>query len=531
MLRKVVLLLLIFTSFITCSKIKDYSYNQIKTELLKNNISTNDLINPIEINEEIKLLAHKLAEGKTTAIEKAESIYNYLISNIRYNTNFKKEKEQTAIETFKSKKANCTQYSYLFIATARELGLKAYFVDVYIDSQNQITDHACVGLFSNNEYILIDPTYANFNIKHIRYKILNDKEMLGSFYNNLATYYTFRYDKNKLSIIYEISELLFNKNPKLFCNIGRFHYKEKKYQTAIKYFTTGIDIYNKLKINHPDIKKSYFDSGYSYSKLKKYKLSIKWYKKATMTLPISNYEYITYFNIGRNYLDLKEYNKALFYIEKAANINPDYSYAYNTIGWLYYIRCDFLEAESNFEQAINKNENHIQAILNLATLLAITKRYNEAFELLNKSINRNPENYRLYNSLSYCYYLKKDYHNAKKYAQKTLELKQDYIYAIKNLILILIKLNDFKNAKLYLDKNISIDKNKNDYYYIYSIYYSALENKRKAIEFLQQIDIDHFSYPISIKLFLEKEDGFYNIRNDKEFISIVNDFKKTAVKF
>ena len=523
---------------ICCNKQSNLSYynnnfEQIKQEILIANIlkNTNLIINPLEINTNIENITHKIIKENMNDLEKARVIFNYLVKNISYNSNFKINKEQTAIQTLINKKANCTQYSYLFLAMSRIVNLNIYFADIYVDQNNQIVEHTCVCLITNSSYIFIDPTYQIVDVKHKKFRILNDKETIGSFYNNLHAYYNLKKDYSNSIELLKTSILLYKNNPKSYINLGKVYQYEKKYELALKYFFKGIEIYKKLSINHPGIKDSYFDIGDIYlCYLKKYKKAIKSYKKAISILPVREYEHQLYSNIGSAYIDLDEFNKALLYFKKSLRINPDYYAAYNGLGLIYYKKNKYNEAEKFYKKAIEKNNNYIQAILNLVELLLLEKKYDDAIKLLQNSIKNNLKNYKLYNSLGHVYCFNKDYRSAEKYLKKSLELKSDYLYAINNLILVYIKFKKFDKAKIYLEKSFLIKKNNEGYYYCYALYWSVLNNKEKAISFLKKIKVDFFNNPDEIDYYFIKEDGFDNIKNKKEFIKFVNCLKKEIEK-
>jgi tetratricopeptide (TPR) repeat protein len=82
---------------------------------------------------EVKEVVNQLFEGKTklTELEKAKIIYEYIVKNIRYSSiSFRQSAyiPQKASKTINTKLGDCKDVSTLFVAMAKEMGLKANLV-------------------------------------------------------------------------------------------------------------------------------------------------------------------------------------------------------------------------------------------------------------------------------------------------------------------------------------------------------------------------------------------------------------------
>jgi hypothetical protein len=82
---------------------------------------------------EVKEVVSQLFEGKTklTELEKAKTIYEYIVKNIRYSSvSFRQSAyiPQKASKTINTKLGDCKDVSTLFVAMAKEVGLKANLV-------------------------------------------------------------------------------------------------------------------------------------------------------------------------------------------------------------------------------------------------------------------------------------------------------------------------------------------------------------------------------------------------------------------
>lgn len=74
---------------------------------------------------------------------------------------------------------SCDQYTRLYIALARQLGVEAYYVFVTKDYYGNPTSHACAAVVINNQALLVDPMYEWFGIPHQEYDILQDSRVVA----------------------------------------------------------------------------------------------------------------------------------------------------------------------------------------------------------------------------------------------------------------------------------------------------------------------------------------------------------------
>jgi transglutaminase-like putative cysteine protease len=72
-------------------------------------------------------LAVKVTEGKTTALEKARAIYDYVFTTMRYDKTGTGWGRGDVLYACDAKKGNCTDFHSLFIAMARSQGIPARF--------------------------------------------------------------------------------------------------------------------------------------------------------------------------------------------------------------------------------------------------------------------------------------------------------------------------------------------------------------------------------------------------------------------
>jgi tetratricopeptide (TPR) repeat protein len=138
--------------------------------------------NPITSTPEMKKWAEQLAGDSSDDEEKAKRLYYGLPHHLGLT---EAAGRRTAEEAFRDR-ANlgapftCQEYSLLYVALARDVGLKAYFVTVETDyKKRNIPPHACAGVCIGGKALLVDPAYQWFGVPHEKYEFQNDFQMMG----------------------------------------------------------------------------------------------------------------------------------------------------------------------------------------------------------------------------------------------------------------------------------------------------------------------------------------------------------------
>jgi tetratricopeptide (TPR) repeat protein len=171
------------TNFIPALKPRDYTSEQLRSMIrqMLTNDEYNLIVVPFESTPEIGLWADHLTGDATNSIDKAKLLFDGLTRHVNIN---QETHMQTAKETFRAwadPKAviSCQDYAYLYMAMARHLGLKAYYVLVTKDYSGRYVSHACVGVFINDRVLLVDPAYVWFGVPHKEYEIESDLRVVG----------------------------------------------------------------------------------------------------------------------------------------------------------------------------------------------------------------------------------------------------------------------------------------------------------------------------------------------------------------
>jgi Flp pilus assembly protein TadD len=155
----------------------------------------------------------------------------------------------TAIETFHSKEGNCLAFTNLFIAMAREVGLRASFQEVETpplwDSRGEFfiyNRHINVLLrYKHSEDQVVDFDMANFNEEFPR-KRISDEAAAAQYHNNMSVHWLLREDARKalahqrlaLKIQPDVDYMWTNLGA-VYSHFGYSEFAEAAFLTALSY--------------------------------------------------------------------------------------------------------------------------------------------------------------------------------------------------------------------------------------------------------------------------------------------------------
>ena len=143
------------------------------------------VITPWEISSPMKRWAHKIVGDTSDAKTKAERLFRALTIRIEPRM-ISSGSTRTAQEAFRNWEnldypLSCQDYALLYVALAREVGVKCFYVLVQKDYRDEFTGHACAGIFVGGNAFLVDPYYHWFGVPHRNFRVLNDIEAVGVF--------------------------------------------------------------------------------------------------------------------------------------------------------------------------------------------------------------------------------------------------------------------------------------------------------------------------------------------------------------
>lgn len=170
-------------TFIEVAMPKVYPEQMLQREL-RERLTADDLkmvVDPLACSEEMKRWATQLTEGATGDVEKAKALFDGLTRRIESGDG---RGHRTAVEVFTAwddpnTSFICTEYANLFVALARAVGVKAFYVHVKKDYRGKPVPHDCVVVFAEDKALLVDATYRWFGVPHKEFVILDDLQAIA----------------------------------------------------------------------------------------------------------------------------------------------------------------------------------------------------------------------------------------------------------------------------------------------------------------------------------------------------------------
>ncbi len=341
--------------------------NQLLQERLTKNEQKITSI-PFKINESIKIYARRLVKDISFENYKIDALIRGIIRREKLNIKYNESKSLTAIEVFVEGEANCIAYTNLFIGMAREVGLKAHYVDVTqvsrLKKEGEVvinSGHICAGVDVSGKFTLVDFAEQP-RIGYRIFKIIDDLEAIANFANSLGVLKSFEIPKGYAAKDYneDINHYLraIKIKPrfaKAYNNLGIAYQRRRQYNKAIESYSKAIEFDPKLSAARSNLGNAYYITG-------DYEKAITSFKKA---IQIKGNNPYTRYDIALTYYYNKEYEKALKELEKAIDLEKEYAEAYNLLGLIYQAMGNKQAAIIAFEKALEIKPDLLQAKANL----------------------------------------------------------------------------------------------------------------------------------------------------------------------
>lgn len=117
----------------------------------------------IDIDEGIIREANNLAAGKTDWFEAVHKIADYVYNTVTYDKAYANS-EQNASWVLKNKRGVCDEYTILFLALVRSVGIPARYVSgvAYSNVEKNFGNHAWAEVYNGKQWIPFDVTFGQF---------------------------------------------------------------------------------------------------------------------------------------------------------------------------------------------------------------------------------------------------------------------------------------------------------------------------------------------------------------------------------
>jgi len=356
----------------------------------------------------------------------------------------------------------------------------------------------------------------------IKEKVLDKMDpSLALCYNNISVVFQSlgQYEKALENIQKAITIKEKNLDPKhpdlaiSYDNIAVCYRLTKEFEKSLEYHQKSIKIKEEvLDSLHPSLATSYEITGKTYWTMGKYNEALKYFQntlkiRETIFEPNHTDLALLNFSIAQTYKEVKLFSDAIIYIEKAL---PVFTLAFpeNHPYFIQVQKVNNLRLDFYYAKGIQEFER---------------KEYRTALSDFNTVVAARDSSF-VWNNIGQCYYQLKDYPKAvaayKKAAMVNSETNNQLFYS--NLGMAYAKNNQLADAQDAFRQYEKINPNFAMTHRNWGMYYSLKNDKVNALLNLQK----------AIKLgyvdltFLVEDDGFDNIRNEKEFIILLVQLEK-----
>ena len=138
------------------------------------------VVNPIASTPAMDRWAQELTRGATNDLDKARKIFDALARHLDTGeTGTRTAQEVFAAWNDPTQSFCCQEYAKLYVALARAVGLKAFYVHLEKDYSGEIVYHDCAAVFVGDKALLVDPAYQWFGAPHKEYVVLDDVQAIA----------------------------------------------------------------------------------------------------------------------------------------------------------------------------------------------------------------------------------------------------------------------------------------------------------------------------------------------------------------
>jgi len=151
----------------------DWQYNVI--------VNDNSIQNPFVISPSLVQIIRRHTNKYASPEEKARAIFDWIQDNIEYGKSKRINGYKNSKETLDDREGVCGEMAFVYITMARSCGLKSAYATVTLDYEGKQVSHGCAIVDLGDRDILVDPAYHTFDIRHRRYAVLTDGQILEIF--------------------------------------------------------------------------------------------------------------------------------------------------------------------------------------------------------------------------------------------------------------------------------------------------------------------------------------------------------------
>jgi tetratricopeptide (TPR) repeat protein len=141
------------------------------------------VINPLASTPAMDRWAQELTHGATNDLGKARKIFDALARHVDTGeAGIRTAQEVFAAWNDPAQSFCCQEYAKLYVALARAVGMRAFYVHLEKDYSGEIVYHDCAAVFNEGKALLVDPAYKWFGAPHKEYVLLDDLQTVAHQY-------------------------------------------------------------------------------------------------------------------------------------------------------------------------------------------------------------------------------------------------------------------------------------------------------------------------------------------------------------
>lgn len=338
-----------------------------------------DIIVPFEIDDEIRELAHHVTDGLLDDREKMRAIVRAIIDRTGMSISYDWLSNKSAKEVYYEGRGNCLAYTNLFVGMAREVGLRAVYVDVTtierVTREAEVivnNGHVTGGLIYGPETIVIDFTRTPER-EYMGYKVIDDLEAIANYYNNqgfLYGYFTemqadgMGFDPQALEMeMYRAALEVLPTFQRARNNLGVAFKRRGRVDEAIEQYKMAIDVDPSFAEAHSNLGSAYYSLGRIDEAIEEFRIAAK----------SSGSNAYFHHHLGVLQYQLKNYDDAIDQFKKALAREPQLADARFYLGECYLKKGDESRAIKEFEATLELDPNYLSARAKLNLLQARIK--------------------------------------------------------------------------------------------------------------------------------------------------------------
>jgi len=141
------------------------------------------IVNPLASIPAMDRWAQDLVRGATNDLGKARKVFDALARHLDTGeSGTRAAQEVFAVWNDPAQSFCCQEYAKLYVALARAVGVKAFYVHLEKDYSGDVVYHDCAAVFAAGKAFLVDPAYQWFGAPHKEYLVLDDVQAVAHQY-------------------------------------------------------------------------------------------------------------------------------------------------------------------------------------------------------------------------------------------------------------------------------------------------------------------------------------------------------------